>query len=175
MIHTVEASTSYHNHPHGGLFERMERPLPEHACSGKWSLKFQSFQINTLKALAVFLTPKRINPKRGSHIRLMMDSNTIVHCINRCGSRSPQINHVVLAILGLCRRRGWHVTAAHLAGVRNVTADALSRTAPLESEWTLDHQSFRFILTQVSDLQVDLFSTAGNHHLPLYIAPNINH
>ena len=113
MIHTVEASISYHNLQYGGLFERMERPLPELTCSGNGRWNSSRFKINSLEALTEFLTLKRLNPKRGSHIRLVMDSNTILRYIKRCGSRSPQINHVVLAILGLYRRRGWHVTAAH--------------------------------------------------------------
>ena len=147
---------------------------PTKSVQGRWSGQFQSFHINILEAMAVFLTLKRINPKRGSHIRLMLDSNTIVHCINRNGSRSPQINHVILAILSLARRRSWHLSAAHIEGVRNVQADALSRTAPLESEWMLDRLSFQFILTQVPTLQIDLFATSANHQLPLYVAPNVD-
>ena len=55
-----------------------------------------------------------------------------------------------------------------------MTADALSRDAPLESEWSLDNESFCFIQSQVPDLQIDLFATAGNNKLPLYIAPNVD-
>ena len=106
---------------------------------------FQSFYINILEAMAVFLTLKNLNPKRGSHIRLMVDNSTIMHCINRSGSRSPQIIHVILEILKLGHRRGWHLSAAHIEGVRNVKADALSRYAPLESEWMLDQTSFQII------------------------------
>ena len=99
---------------------------------------------------------------------------TIVYCINRNGSRSPQINHVILAILGLARRKNWHLSASHIAGVRNVTADSLSRSAPLESEWSLDKRSFLFVQTLVPNLEVDLFATAENHQLPQYVAPNLD-
>ena len=147
---------------------------PTKSVQGKWSLKFQSFHINILEAMAVLLTLKRINPKRGSHIRLMLDSNTVIHCLNRKGSRSPQINHVIIAILSLAKRRAWHLSAAYIEGIRNVQADALSRTAPLESEWTLDIPSFNFILELVPTLQIDLFATSANHLLPLYVAPNVD-
>ena len=124
--------------------------------------------------MAVFLTLKRLKLKRGSHIRLMLDNNTVVHCINRFGSKSPHINHVILAILSLSQKKRWHLSAAHIQGVRNVTADALSRVTTIETEWSLDRESFRFIQTLVPDLQVDLFATAGNKKLPLYVAPNVD-
>ena len=68
----------------------------------------------------------------------------------------------------------WHLSATHLEGVRNVIADSLSRSAPLESEWALDGTSFKWILRQVPGLQVDLFATEYNHKLPIYVAPNLD-
>ena len=67
------------------------------------------------------------------------------------------------------------MNVAYLAGVRKVVAEALTRIPPLEPEWSLDQQTFQFFLTQVPGLQVDLFATAGNHQLPLYVAPKIDH
>ena len=54
----------------------------------------------------------------------------------------------------------------------NVTADALSRDTPIESEWSLDEQSFSFIIETVPDLQIDLFATKSNHRLRTYVAPH---
>ena len=53
-------------------------------------------------------------------------------------------------------------------------ADSVSRTKPIESEWSLDQASFRWILNKVPDLQIDLFATGDNHKLPLYISPNLD-
>ena len=89
------------------------------------------FHINILESMAVLLTLKRLKPKKNLHIRLVLDSYTIVHCINRLGSRSPQINHIILAILSLTRKKNWHLGAVSLEGVRNVVADSLCRSAPL--------------------------------------------
>ena len=141
---------------------------------GSWSLRLQSCHINVLEAMAVLLTLKRLGLPRGVHVRLMLDNNAIVHCINRCGSKSKAINHVVLAILQFCRKADLFLTAFHIAGVRNVVADSLSRTRPLESEWCLDERSFRFILNLVPDLEVDLFATAENYRLPVYVSPNVD-
>ena len=68
----------------------------------------------------------------------------------------------------------WHLSVSHLRGVRNVTADLLSRDSPQETEWSLDHQSFQEIMSVVPNLEVDLFATAFNHKLPQYVAPNLD-
>ena len=141
---------------------------------GTWSPTFQSFHINVLEAMAVFLTLRKLSPKQGSHIRLVLDSRVVQSCINRRGSRSAPINHVMIALFKLAVKKHWHLSATHLEGVRNVLADSLSRAAPLESEWTLDKASFQFVLGKVPDLQVDLFATALNHRLPLYVSPNVD-
>ena len=147
---------------------------PHQTCQGTWSPTFQRFHINVLEAMAVLLSLKRLNPPRRIHIRLVLDNSAVVHCINRKGSRSGSVNQVMIAILSLARRRSWHLSAIHLAGVQNVVADALSRTKPLESEWSLDHRSFRWIQDQVPDLEVDLFATEYNTKIPLYVAPNLD-
>ena len=147
---------------------------PSQRCQGSWSQNFKHFHINVLEAMAVFLTLKKLRPKRGSHVRLVLDSQVIVHCLNRRGSRSRPINHVMIAIFTLARRRSWHLSATHLAGVQNVIADSLSRTKPLESEWSLDVQSFQEISKRLPGLQVDLFATEYNHKLPCYVAPNLD-
>ena len=146
---------------------------PSQEVQGSWSPKFRQFHINILEAMAVLLTLRRLRPKRGIHIRLVLDSYVVVCCINRKGSRSPHVNHVVLAILLLAKKKRWHLSASHLEGVRNVTADALSRNTAHETEWSLDLHSFRWIQQQVPGLQVDLFATRSNRKLPLYVSPNL--
>ena len=84
------------------------------------------------------------------------------------------MNHVMIAILSLARKKKWHLSASHLEGVRNVTADALSRTTAQETEWSLDSASFQWIQRQVPGLQVDLFATRTNHKLPRYVSPNLD-
>lgn len=141
---------------------------------GKWSVKFQTFHINVLEAMAVLLALKRIRPPRKTHIRLALDSTVVMHSINRGGSKSPSLNHVMIAIFSLALKKGWHISAIHIEGVRNVIADSLSRTHPLESEWKLDRRSFQWVLRKVPSLEIDLFATSQNHQLPLYVAPNLD-
>ena len=53
-------------------------------------------------------------------------------------------------------------------------ADSLSRTKPLETEWSLDEKSFSWIQTQVPNLEIDLFATEYNKKLPVYVTPNLD-
>ena len=162
VIHTDASLTGWGGH------------APSSSVQGTWSTPLSHLHINVLEAMAVLLALKRLKPRRKSHVRLVLDSQVIVHCLNRRGSKSRPINHVMIAIFSLARKRAWHLSATHLAGVRNVIADSLSRSAPLESEWSLDRESFLWIQKQVPNLQVDLFATEYNHQLPLYVAPNLD-
>ena len=124
--------------------------------------------------MAVFLCLRKIRPRQGSHIRLVLDSKVVQHCINRKGSRSAPLNQVMIAIFKLAMKKHWHLSAFHLEGVPNVVADSLSRATPQESEWVLDRKSFNSIKSKVPGLQVDLFATFQNKQLPLYVSPNID-
>ena len=138
---------------------------------GMWSNKFQNFHINVLEAMAVLLALKRLHPSPGSHVRLILDSMVVMHALNRGGSKSPRVNHVMLGIFSLARKKRWHLSACHIEGVRNVIADSLSRTAPQETEWSLDRNSFSWVMQQVPSLQVDLFATFQNNQLDKYVSP----
>ena len=141
---------------------------------GKWSSALSYCHINVLETMAGLLTLRRLQPLEGAHMRLMMDNSMIVHCRNRSGSKSRSIKHVIVRIMKMCRTHNWHISTFYIQGVRNGIADALSRNAPLESEWTLDKKSFQFVLQLGPNVQIDLFAMSENHQLPLYIAPNID-
>ena len=55
--------------------------------------------------MAVFLTLKRLKPRQKIHIRLVLDSAVVVLCINRRGSKTPKINHVMIAIFSLAEKK----------------------------------------------------------------------
>ncbi|XP_068213953.1 uncharacterized protein [Palaemon carinicauda] len=64
---------------------------------GTWSSLFRTFHINFLEAMAVFLSLKKLKLHCSIHIRHVLDSEVVMRCLNRQGSRSPQINQVILA------------------------------------------------------------------------------
>ena len=95
-----------------------------------------------------------------SHICLHSDNMTTVYCINRQGLAKSRIqNSWVLSILHLHHKKSLFLTAVHTERVQNVTAGSLSRFRPMATEWTLDINSFQWILNHGFRPQVDLFTT----------------
>ena len=141
---------------------------------GTWSPAFRTCHINFLELMAAYLVLRKVQPARGTHIRLVLDNTTAVACISRGGSRSAVLNKMTLTLLRLQNSRSWTLTASHLAGVRNVVADALSRGSIQQTEWSLDLQSFHFVTTKVPSLEIDLFATRENHKLRTYCSPDLD-
>jgi len=111
-----------------------------------------------------------------SHIRVHCDNSRTVHCINRKGSaKSPMLNGWILSLKLLLRKRGWHLLAFHIVEVTNVIADTLSRDKVINSEWTLNVQSFKWMCSLAPMPQIDLFAKRENHLLLTYCSPVLDH
>ena len=122
-----------------------------------WSPAFKMYYINILEAMAVFLKLRKIKPKRGSHICLVLNSNVIINCWNRRGSWLAMINHVIIGLFLLASRLRWHLSTIHLLVIGNVILDSLLSTAPLVQEWSLEANSFFFCAKLGAKDEVDLF------------------
>ena len=143
-----------------------------HRLRGTWSPTLRVCHINILELVAVFLAIKNLPIPADTHIRLHSDNSTVVNCLNRMGSaRSVPLNSWIISILRMLQVRKLVVSAFHIAGVRNVIADGLSRSRPLASEWTLDSDSFQSICNKTFLPQIDLFATRENHRLPAFVSP----
>lgn len=139
---------------------------------GTWSGPLSRCHINLLELAVVFIALKRLHLPLNSHFRLHSDNATVVACLNRKGSaRSRPLNSWTISILSLLQRHNWDLSVFHIAGVRNILADALSRRAPVSSEWSLDSSSFHQICARVGIPEVDLFATCENHKVPTYVSP----
>ena len=102
---------------------------------GRWSPFLQTCHINILELVAVFLAIKKLQFPPSCHLRLHSDNMTAVNCLARGGSaKSPPLNSWVLSILQLLSKKALHLTACHIAGVRNVVADGLLRSKSLSTE-----------------------------------------
>ena len=150
-----------------GVHDSMGRRL-----QGVWSGPLRSCHINILEMVAVYLALRKLSFPPDTHIRLHSDNMTVVNCLNRGGSaRSLPLNSWVLSILHQLARHHLHLTACHIAGVRNVVADGLSRNSPLPSEWSLDEESFRLMCLKEFVPEIDLFATRENRKLPRFLSP----
>ena len=121
---------------------------------------------------AGYLALKNLPIKENSHVAVHSDNSTVVNCLNRRGSaRSRPLNAWVLSIFILAERKKIVISAFHIQGVKNVIADALSRTAPISTEWQLDKDSFSQIVHHWGQPEVDLFATKENHQVQQYVSP----
>ena len=140
--------------------------------SGKWNKQFTRLHINILELATVLIALQSLKLPTNSHIRLHSDNSTTVHCLNRRGSaRSSVLNGWILSIGILLKKKRVFLSAFHVAGIRNVIADALSRSHPLNSEWRLDSQSFSWICSLGPPPAVDLFATSENTQLQTHVSP----
>ena len=68
--------------------------------------------------------------------------------------------------------QGISLIPKHIKGVLNVLADKGSRSLPIETEWSLDRDSFMEICEWVGlSPTCDLFATCENSHCEIYVSP----
>eukprot|EP00794_Sanderia_malayensis_P002377 gene2377-2739_t len=101
----------------------------------------------------------------------MSDNTTAVSYINEMGGcKSPQCNELTKEIWEWAMTRNIWLSAAHIPGCNNVSADALSRKFSMELEWMFSKKIFENILSLFNNLQIDLFASRLNAQLPNYVS-----
>ncbi len=109
------------------------------------------------------------NGWRNLHVRVRTDATVVVPYLNKLGGRRPRLHARAAAFHHWCLRRGIHVSARHLAGVENVTADALSRPQTRYGEHQLTRAAWRDLFPSWPP-PVDLFATASTTRSPRYVS-----
>lgn len=92
---------------------------------GRWTDAETTNHINVLELQATYFALKAFcSNVSKTHIQLQIDNTTAVAYItNMGGSKSPQLNSLAKVIWNWCVKRGIWVSAVHLAGKLNTTAD----------------------------------------------------
>ena len=97
------------------------------------------------------------------HVRIMSDNTTVVSYINEMGGcKSPQFNGLAKEIWEWAMARNIWLSAAHIPGCNNVSADALSWKFSMGLEWMFSKQVFQKILSRFNNLEIDLFTSRLN-------------
>ena len=139
--------------------------------SGVWSHEESLFHINTLECLAVTRSLLKLYPPKDSFILVRTDNTVVVSLINKQGSnKSMVLSRFLHELLALCARNRWTIRSRHLPGHLNTWADSLSRSHPVQAEWSLSPQSFQQLTTHLSP-EIDLFAHPGNAKLPAFGCP----
>mmetsp|Transcript_17325 Transcript_17325/g.25979 ORF Transcript_17325/g.25979 Transcript_17325/m.25979 type:complete len:250 (-) Transcript_17325:282-1031(-) len=89
---------------------------------------------------------------RNQHVNIISDNSSVVHCLNRWGSKSPQLIRLLLLINQHCHNNHMTLSATYIHTSQNTFADSLSRDLPITSlmrhkmRLLLRHRKFQHLL-----------------------------
>ncbi|XP_070591658.1 uncharacterized protein [Erythrolamprus reginae] len=139
--------------------------------TGQWTMEeLASVNINFLELRAVFLALLAFAPiVEGKHILILTDNvATRAHLNHQGGTRSQRLMEETMRLFNWAETHLASLTAEHIAGISNSTADWLSRATLDPSEWRL-HPDLFYQLTQRFGVPlVDLFASSQNTQLPRF-------
>ena len=164
---TTDASTE----GWGAVFESILEGDPQ-STGGRWTLEETKAHINKLELKAGMLGLQTFcSSIYNVHVKIYLDNTTAVAYINHMGgSHSEQCNTFAQDIWEFCRQRNLWITAAHLPGHLNVSADAKSRVFDDKTEWKLNTNVFQEIVSTFVVPEIDLFASRLNYQLKPYVA-----
>ncbi|XP_063411285.1 uncharacterized protein LOC134694218 [Mytilus trossulus] len=146
----------------GGVYESQ-------STGGRWSAEENSYHINQLELLAVYLTLKSFCSNASCvHIHAQIDNTTAVTYINKMGGMKENLNDLTREILLWCINRNIWLTAAHLPGSENCEADYESRNSNDDTEWELDSEVYIKIEQLFGSPDIDLFASRLNYKVTPY-------
>ena len=104
---------------------------------------------------------------------ITMDNSTVVSYINKQGgTSSPSLLSLTVDLFLWLEAQNIIVRARHIPSCLNVIADHLSHpNQPILTEWSLHPEIVKRIFRLWGTLEVDMFATVSNSHLPQFMYP----
>ena len=137
--------------------------LGEEKTGGRWKENEKHFHINYLEILAILLGLKSFEDcTRNKQVQIRSDNTTAVSYINHMGGKQVELDQLAKIIWSWCLNRDMWITAAHIPGVENVTADFESRNFNERTEWSLKRELFEKIVANFGQVDIDLFASRLN-------------
>ena len=104
-----------------------------------------------------------------SSIGSVEDNVSVMSYVNRMGeTKSSILLQLAKNLWQWCIHKGIHLTAQHIPGKLNFTADFMSRHLRDRSDWILDAEIFEMINDRLGPMEVDLFATRFSTRLPRF-------
>lgn len=144
--------------------------LGDLTVSGTWSPEWSQKHINWLELQAVWLTLEHFLPQvQNTSVEILSDNSTTVSYINKQGgTHSLTLCKLALELWDWCDQHQIVPSAIHLAGERNVLADALSRGTYCPTEWCLNRATFQSLCQVWDRPAIDMFASVKNTQLPVF-------
>ena len=116
-----------------------------------------------MEILAILLGLKSFEDcTRNKQVQIRSDNTTAVSYINHMGGKQVELDQLAKIIWSWCLNRDMWITAAHIPGVENVTADFESRNFNERTEWSLKRELFEKIVATFGQVDIDLFASRLN-------------
>lgn len=140
---------------------------------GRWNYDEKENHINYLELLAVFYALKAFQCQwnKFNHVKILSDNTTAVSYINHKGGvKSPCCNSLAKSIWFWAKQHKIWLTASHIAGKDNITADIQSRKFNDQVEWQLNKEIFKHICSVCGTPNIGLFASCLNTQLEKFCA-----
>ena len=146
-------------------------------ANGRWHVDELEFSINYLELLAVFNALKSLFALSSNlHLQFQCDNTSAVSYINNMGGMTSfEMDKLAGEIWQWCLDRNIYISATHLSGSENLTADFLSRNFLSRkfsdsTEWQLKPEIFDRICSHFFIPDIDLFSSCLNKQLHRFVS-----
>ena len=138
---------------------------------GHWSASEANQHINWKELKAAHLTLQSLClGVTNKHVHLRLDNTTAVACIQRQGSTKEKLMTLTQSIFAWALEREIHLSASHIPGVINESADRESRKKNKDCEWMLNGGVFSSLCKTFGKPSMDMFASRLNNQLPKYVA-----
>ena len=146
--------------------------LDSQSTGGQWSATERQEHINYKELLAGLLTLQCFCSDMSSvHVRISMDNSTAVSYIQRKGGKKHKLMRLTNQMWEWAQNRNIWLSACHLPGHLNVTADEESRRQPIDDkEWSLKQSIFDQISQLWGPFDMDFFASRLNFKVSKYVA-----
>ena len=119
-----------------------------------------TYHMNVLEFLVVELGLRSLFIDcRGQHIQVLSDNATAVSYINGMGLKSLPSDRITGKIWSWALNQGDWLSAEHIPGTSNVSADDLSRNFKADTEWELSNDVFAMLCSFFGVPDIDLFAS----------------
>ena len=145
--------------------------------SGNWALEEKQLHINNLELRAIWYALKETEHLVAHKIVSVFSDNTtaLAYLVKQGGTKSLDLYLLVRQILLWAEERGICLLPQFVSGVKNVTADTLSRKGQaIPTEWTLNMEVCQQLWRLWGQPSVDLFATKMTRRLPIYMSPHLD-
>ena len=140
-------------------------------ANGRWTEEELKFSINYLELLAVYYALQSLFISVSNlHLHFQCDNMSAVCYINNMGGMtSVEMDNLAGNIWQWCIDREIFISASHLSGSDNISADFLSRNFSDSTEWQLKKEIFDRVCKLFFIPDVDLFSSRLNRQLEKFV------